>query len=109
MKWLVVGVAIGVLLTIFTLYTSLEETRREQRWGLLLSPEEVKGRCGKPQADDGYKLTYFDGNRHLELQFMGMQHRMYLADVRWSAETSDPARFKAVGGTGDINRVTRAP
>jgi len=64
MKWLVVGVAIGVLLTIFTLYTSLEETRREQRWGLLLS------------------------------------------DVRWSAETSDPARFKAVGGTGDINRVT---
>jgi hypothetical protein len=58
MKWLVIGIAVGALLTVLVLYPTLKETKREQQWGLLLSPEDVKGTCGKPQADDGYKLTY---------------------------------------------------
>ena len=47
-----------VLLTLLALYPTLKETRREQRWGLLLTPEDVKGVCGKPESDDGYRLTY---------------------------------------------------
>ena len=54
---LAVGVVVGALLAVFALYPTLQETRRNQRWGLLLSPEEIRAACGNPQADDGYKLT----------------------------------------------------
>lgn len=60
--------AVGALLTVLFLFPTLKETRREQKWGLLLSPEEVKVTCGKPQADDWYKLTYIEGDRRVELR-----------------------------------------
>jgi hypothetical protein len=34
--------AVGVLLTLIVLYPTLRQTMREQKFGLLLSPEEVK-------------------------------------------------------------------
>src|SRR6266853_2642657 len=49
---------VGVALTVFVLYPTLKQTFREQKDGLLLSPEEVKSTCGKPQVDDLYTLTY---------------------------------------------------
>jgi hypothetical protein len=88
---------VGVLLTAFALYPTLKETMRETRWGLLLSPEEVKTTCGKPQADDSYNLTYVDGDWHVELKFLGSNHRMFLNHVKWSSGK----------GGGDINQVTR--
>ncbi len=89
--------AAGVLLTVFALYPTIKETMREQRWGLLLSPEDMKGTCGKSQADDIYKLTYVDGDRHAELQFIGANHRMFLQHVKWSSNKD----------RGDINQVSR--
>jgi len=35
---------VGVLLTVFIFYPTLKQTFREQKDGLLLSPEEVKAR-----------------------------------------------------------------
>lgn len=79
---------VGALLTLFILYPTLKETRREQPQGLLLSPEEVKAACGKPQVDDLFKLTYVENDRNLELQFMGWNHKMYLSDVKWGSSNS---------------------
>lgn len=70
---------------------------QEQKSGLLLSPEEVKATCGKPQADDWYKLTYINGDRSVELQFVGVNHRMYLNKVKWSSSKSG----------GEIYQVSR--
>jgi hypothetical protein len=103
---LAVGIVVGVVLTVLALYPALRETRRNQRWGLLLSPEEIKAACGNPQADDGYKLTYVGGDRHVELQFMGVGHKMYLRQVKWNVGTSDLAKFNAAGGSGEIRLVT---
>jgi hypothetical protein len=89
--------AAGALLTVFALYPTLKETRREQQWGLLLSPEAVKSTCGKPQADDIYTLTYVEGDRRVELQFMGANHLMFLNHVKWSSSR----------GGGEINQVSR--
>jgi len=91
--------ALGVLLTVVVLYPMLKETRREQRWGLLLTPEEVKSACGKPETDDGYRLTYTIGDRHMELNFFGMNHRMFLQKVTF---------HRAPDGvpSGSINVVT---
>ena len=91
--------AVGALLTIFILYPTLRGTMREQKWGLLLSPEEVKAACGNPHADDSYKLTYVDGDRRVELQFIGANHKMYLNHVKWQ---------RSNGGVGDISQVSRA-
>src|SRR5579859_3771977 len=88
---------VGVLLTVFALYPMLKQTFREQRDGLLLSPEEVKGACGRPQADDWYKLTYIEGDRRVELQFMGVNHRMFLNNVKWQSSK----------GAGEIRQVSR--
>jgi hypothetical protein len=89
--------AAGALLTVFSLYPMLKETRREQRWGLLLSPEEVKLTCGKPQADEIFELIYVEGDRRLELQFFGWNHRIFLQHVKWSSSR----------GSGQINQVSR--
>jgi len=89
---------VGVLLTVFILYPTLKQTFREQKDGLLLSPEEVKAACGRPQADDLYKLTYVEGDRRVELQFMGANHRMFLNDVKWHSSK---------GGAGEIRQVTK--
>jgi hypothetical protein len=89
--------AAGVLLTVFALYPTIKGTMREQRWGLLLSPEEVRATCGKPQDDDLFGLTYIDGDRRVELRFFGLNHRMFLNHVKWSSSK----------GAGDINQVTR--
>ena len=88
----------GVLLTALILYPKLKETRREQPWGLLMNPEEVKGACGKPQVDNIYDLTYISPDSRIELRFMGMNHQMYLNHVRWNSSK---------GGVGDINKVTK--
>ncbi len=77
--------ALGVLLTLLVLYPMLKETRREQRWGLLLTPQDVKGACGRPESDDGYTLTYKIRDRYLELSFFGMNHRMFLQKVKFHA------------------------
>jgi len=90
--------AVGVLLTVIVLYPTLRETMREQKYGLLLSPEEVKATCGKPQQDDIFKFTYVDTERRVELQFMAVDHRMYLNNVKWSATK---------GGVGSIDKVSR--
>ena len=45
-------VSVGVLLTLIFLFPTLNQMRREQKQGLLLSPEEVKGTCGMPQVGD---------------------------------------------------------
>jgi hypothetical protein len=89
--------SVGALLTVFALWPMLKETNREQRWGLLLSPEEVKATCGRPQADDIFKLTYVEGDRRVELQFFGANHRMFLQHVKWSSSK----------GGGEINKVSR--
>jgi len=88
--------AAGALLTVFALWPLLKETRREQRWGLLMSPEEVKGTCGAPQADDIWKLTYVDGDRRVELRFFGANHKIFLQQVKWSSSR----------GAGAINQVS---
>jgi len=98
--YVLVGVCVGVLLTVLFLLPTLKETSREQKYGLLLSPEDVKGTCGQPQADDIYKLTYFDGDRRVELQFMGMNHRMFLTKVNWVYSKGFPV--------GEIRQVSRA-
>ena len=85
---------LGALLAVLILFPTLRETFREQKYGLLLSPEEVKATCGRPQIDDLFKLTYVNGDRRVELQFMGVNHRMYLNHVKWSSTN---------GGVGDIN------
>jgi len=77
--------ALGVLLTLLVLYPMLKETRREQRWGLLLTPQDVKGACGRPESDDGYTLTYKIRDRYMELSFFGMNHRMFLQKVKFHA------------------------
>jgi hypothetical protein len=90
----------GVLLTVFALYPLLRETRREQPLGLLLSPEEIKSACGNPQRDDIYTLAYSIGDRRVELEFMGANHRMFLHHVKWAGiQTGVP--------TGSINQVTK--
>lgn len=89
--------ALGALITVLVLYPTLKETRREQQWGLLLSPEDVKTTCGRPQTDEIYKLTYIDGDKRVELQFYGYQHRMFLQRVNWSSSK----------GAGDIYQVSR--
>src|SRR5579864_6659892 len=89
---------VGALLTLVILWPTLKESRRETEWGLLLSPEEVKATCGKPQQDDIYKLIYVDADRRVELQFMGFNHREYLKKVNWTLTK---------GGAGGINVVSR--
>ncbi len=99
--------AVGVLLTLIVLYPTIKETMREQKdFGLLLSPEEVKLACGKPQADDWYKLTYIEGDRRVELQFMSFNHRMYLNKVKWSS-SKDAGNIYQVSRdaiSGDVKR-----
>ncbi len=98
LKGRVIYTLLGALLTVFALYPTLKETFREQKYGLLLSPEDVKATCGKPQAEDFFKLIYVNGDHRAELQFMGVNHRMYLNDVKWSSTQ---------GGVGEIRQVTR--
>jgi hypothetical protein len=81
-------VAFGALLAVAALYPTLKETRREQRWGLLMSPEDVKTTCGKPQTDDNFKLTYVYGDSRVDLQFFGWNHRMFLQRVDWQSSRS---------------------
>jgi hypothetical protein len=88
---------VGVALTVFAFYPILKGLRREQRWGLLLSPEEVKATCGRPQVDDLYVLTYIDGDRRTELRFFGANHQMFLTNVKWSSSK----------GSGEIRQVSR--
>src|SRR5260370_24077142 len=88
---------LGVVLTVLVLYPTLKSTFREQPFGLMLSPEEVKGICGRPLTDDGYLLTYLHRDRRVELRFMGVQHRMFLTDVKWTSNT----------GAGEIRQVTK--
>jgi hypothetical protein len=88
---------VGVLLTVFFLYPTLKQTFREQKDGLLLSPEEVKATCGRPQADDLFKLTYIEGDRRVELRFSGANHRMFLNNVKWTSSK----------GVGEIRQVTK--
>ena len=99
LKGKIIYTLLGVVLTVFVLYPTVKETFREQKVGLLLSPEEVKGSCGKPQEDEVYKLTYFDGDHRTELRFTGVQHRMFLTNVKWSSVKS--------GGTGEIRVVSQ--
>lgn len=87
---------LGVVLAILFLYPALKETFREQKYGLLLSPEDVKATCGKPQIDDLFKLTYIEGDRRVELQFTGVNHRMYLKHVQWGTNNI----------SGSINQVS---
>ena len=87
---------LGVLLAVLCLYPTVKETFREQKYGLLLSPEDVKATCGKPQIDDLFKLTYIEGDRRVELQFTGVNHRMYLSHVQWSTNNA----------SGSINLVS---
>jgi len=91
---------LGVVLTLAVLYPWLKETRREQRWGLLLTPEDVKGACGQPESDDGYRLTYTIGNRYMELNFFGANHRLFLQKVTFHAAPQGVP-------SGDIYVVTR--
>ena len=88
---------LGAVLTILVLYPLLKQTRREQQWGLLMTPEDVKAVCGRPQTDDIYTLTYVLGERHIELRFYGMNHQMFLQQVKWGSDR----------GAGDINQVSR--
>jgi hypothetical protein len=90
--------AVGALLTILVLLPLLKQAKREQEWGLLLTPEEVKGACGKPQADDVYTLTYVDGDLRTELRFMGANHKIFLNHVKWTSSK---------GGSGDIYKVSK--
>jgi hypothetical protein len=87
---------LGALVTVLALYPILKATRRDQQWGLLLSPEEVKATCGKPQSDDIFTLTYVEPDRRVELQFFGASHRMFLSHVKWHSSQ----------GSGDIYQVT---
>jgi hypothetical protein len=91
--------AVGALLTVFILYPKLKETMSEQKQGLFLSPEEVRLKCGKPQTEDtwGFLPTYVDGDRRMELQFMTVNHRMFLHRVKWSTSK----------GGGEINTVSK--
>jgi hypothetical protein len=73
----------------------------------MLSPEDVKTSCGKPQVDDIYTLTYVNGVRRVKLEFLGVNHRMYLNKVKWDVQTNGQATFNANGGLGDISQVTR--
>jgi hypothetical protein len=75
----------GALLTVLLLYSTLKETSREQKFGLLMSPEEVKLACGTPQVDDVYRLSYVDGDKRVDLQFMSVNHRMFLNHVKWNS------------------------
>lgn len=86
----------GALLPILILYPILKDTGREQASGLLMTPEEVKATCGKPQLDNIYELTYVTGDRRVELRFMGFNHRIYLNHVNWTSSS----------GAGDINKVS---
>jgi hypothetical protein len=52
LKGKIIYTLLGVVLTVFILYPTVMETFREQKVGLLPSPEEVKGSCGKPQGND---------------------------------------------------------
>jgi hypothetical protein len=89
-------VALGALLTLVILWPTIRDSRREQRWGLLLAPEDVKATCGKPQADDIYTLTYVEGDRTVRLQFFQTNHRMFLQNVHWASSK----------GSGEIKQVT---
>jgi hypothetical protein len=88
---------LGVVLTLLVLYPIVKTTFREQSYGLMMTPEEVKGLCGPPQSDNGYVLTYLYHDHHVELGFMGVQHRMFLTDVKWTSST----------GAGHIRQVTK--
>ncbi len=90
----------GALLTVLILYPTLKETSREQRFGLLMSPEEVKTACGTPQTDDLYRLTYVEGDKRVDLQFMSVNHRTFLNHVKWNSSKGFPV--------GDINQVSMA-
>jgi len=94
------GAALGAALALFAVYPWLKEARREQQWGLLLTPEDVKSACGKPESDDGYRLTYTIGDRYMELNFFEMNHRMFLRKVKFHAVPQGVP-------TGDIYQVTR--
>ncbi len=87
LKGKVLYTLLGVVLTVFVLYPILKTTFREQPFGLMLSPEEVKGSCGRPLTNDGYTLTYLYKDRRVELRFMGAQHRMFLTDVKWTSNS----------------------
>jgi hypothetical protein len=88
---------LGAALTVLFLYPILKNTFREQRAGLLLSPEEVKDMCGAPVTDNGYTLTYLYHDHRVELRFMGVQHQMFLTNIKWASNTS----------AGEIRQVTR--
>jgi hypothetical protein len=98
-------VGAGVLLTLFVVSPVLKETMRQTRWGLLLSPEDVKVACGRPQQDDVFKIMYGDQYRHLELQFIGVNHRMYLSKVSWGSINSTGAVNQVAAGK--IDKVSR--
>jgi hypothetical protein len=87
----------GVLFTVLILSPFLREMGREQASGLLMTPEEVKFVCGKPQLDNIYELTYVTGDRRVELRFIGVNHRIYLNHVNWTSSS----------GVGDINKVSK--
>jgi len=93
----VIFFVVGILFALIAVYPMLKLTMREQNWGLLMTPEDVKLSCGTPQADEIYKLTYVVGDSRVELQFMGANHRWFLRHVKWGS--SD--------GGGDINQVSR--
>jgi hypothetical protein len=84
----------GVLITLLVLFPILRDTTREQRWGLLMSPEEVKLNCGTPQADDGYKLKYVTGDRSVELQFFDWNHKFFLNRVTWNSPGESGSIYK---------------
>ena len=90
----------GVLLTVIALYPTLKQTRREQQWGLLMTPEDVKLACGKSESDDISRLAYSIGNRHVELRFVGMNHRWFLQHVNFRAIPDGVP-------VGDIYQVTK--
>jgi hypothetical protein len=87
-------VVLGALLAALFLYPFL--ARREQRWGLLMTPEDVKTSCGIPQTDNIYDLKYVQNDSQLELRFFEANHSMFLQHVKWSSSH----------GSGDINQVT---
>jgi hypothetical protein len=91
-------VVLGALLAVIALYPLLKQTRREQEWGLVMTPEDVMSVCGRPQSDNIYTLTYIQGDKHIELRFYGMNHRMFLQHVKWNSNRE----------AGDINQVSRA-
>ncbi len=86
----------GALLAVFALYPLLKDRTREQTFGLMLLPEDVKATCGQPQVDAPYKLTYAYGDQTIELRFMAVNHRMFLNYIQWNSGT----------GSGNIRRVT---